>query len=278
MANTAEKPKRVVVLSDLHCGSIFGLTPPTWQDGLSSRAGKERRAAAKTREALWNMFADKIKSLQPIDTLIVNGDAIDGREERQGGLELLTPDREEQASMAAECIRFCKTDKVFLTYGTAYHTGQIEDWERLVAKEVKANPNYQPEVDITSHLYMKAGGVVFDCKHFIGASNIPHGRATSILKEKLWNTLWALDGVVPEAQVVIRSHVHYHQYSGRPGFVAMTTPALMAMGSRYGSRQCSGIVDWGFVHFSVSDGRVLSWSAFIPPEAAKVQKVTVRNG
>jgi hypothetical protein len=87
--------KRVLIMSDLHCGHRVGLTPPDWQ----YRPGV-RSKWRKIQQACWNWYANEIEEAGPFDVVIVNGDAIDGRGERSGGTELLTTDRHEQVEIA----------------------------------------------------------------------------------------------------------------------------------------------------------------------------------
>ena len=96
--------KRLLVLADLHCGHLVGLTPPAWQT-RSPKAGeltKEEKHAAVQREA-WAWYKRKVREYGPYDGLVVNGDAIEGCGERSRGTELLTSDRHKQATMAAVC-------------------------------------------------------------------------------------------------------------------------------------------------------------------------------
>lgn len=232
--------KRVVVTSDFHCGSDVGLTPPDWQHRL-------------IQAELWNVFTTMIDELRPIDILIVNGDLIDGKASRWGGTGLITADRAEQAEMAAQCIRYVEADEVYLTYGTPYHVGSGEDWEGVVAEKVGA--------PIEDQIWVDVNGVMFDCKHFVGASSIPHGRHTTIAKDRLWNILWAEMGQQPKSDIIIRSHVHYFNYCGGTTWVAMTTPALQGLGSKFGSRIPSGTVDYGLVYFDVDEDGGFSWDS-----------------
>lgn len=62
--------------------------------------------------------------------------------------------------------------------------------------------------------------------------------------------------------IVGNSHVHYHNYAGGPDWLAMTTPALQGFGSRYGARRCTGLVDFGFVIFTVNKG-TYTWQPII---------------
>lgn len=86
---------RLVIISDLHCGHRAGLTPPGWQTPLEA---PDRLAAyARQQRVMWSWYAATIAALQPIDVLVANGDAIDGRGSRSGGTELITTDLSAQA-------------------------------------------------------------------------------------------------------------------------------------------------------------------------------------
>ena len=245
------KPRRVVILSDLHCGSRVGLTPPSYNP-KSDMGSRFYDARAET----WDWFAKTIKSLQPIDALIGNADLIEGKGPRSGGTELIESDRHEQAMMAAEVLRLTKARNIFLSYGTSYHTGSEEDWEDVVFRESGARK-------IGSHDWLDVNGLVFDYRHHVSGSQVPHGRMTAIARERLWSVLWAEHGAFPKADVIIRSHVHYHVYCGGPGWLAMTTPALQWHGSKFGSRQVSGTVDFGLVSFDIRTREDYEWQSHI---------------
>ena len=245
--------KRVVVISDMHCGHVVGLTPPSWDN---DRPKAHLKKAHIMRRAIWDYYVSTLKSLQPIDILIVNGDCVDGRGEKSGGTELLYIDRDDQVEMAADCIMEAAANKVVMSYGTGYHTGKEEDWERQIAKKVKATK-------IGSVDTIEVYGIIFNYRHFVGGSQVPYGRATAIARDRTWNVLWAERGEYPKADVIIRSHVHYHEFCGNSQFIAMTTPALQGYGSKYGARNISGIVDIGLVHFDVEQGGEFRWEAHV---------------
>jgi len=224
--------KRVLVISDLHCGSDIGLTHPDWQ-------------TSAIQVELWDAFMEMVVPLQPIDILIVNGDMIDGKASKSGGTRMITLDRAEQAEMAATVIETVEANEIYLTYGTGYHTGNSEDWEGVVADKIGA--------PIEDQLWLEVYNTTFDCKHFVGASSVPHGRHTSIARDRLWNIIWADMGQQPRSDIIIRSHVHYHNYNGGATWVAMTTPALQGLGSKFGARIPSGTVDFGIVYFDVDE-------------------------
>jgi len=249
--------KRVVVISDLHCGHRVGLTPPDYQ---SQVVGGSSQALSKKfyyiQVELWDRYVRAIKKLQPIDLLIVNGDCIDGRGKRSGSTELIQVDRNKQVDMAVQCIKEANAQNIVIVRGTPYHVGKKEEFEDSIARQVGA-------LKIEDHGWYDVNGLIFDVKHKVGSSSIPHGRATPLSKEALWNLIWAERDEQPRADILIRSHVHYFEYRGDSSVLCMTTPALQGMGSKYGAKECSGTVDWGFVWFDVREGGRYSWNRYV---------------
>jgi hypothetical protein len=253
------KSKRLVVISDLHCGAVTGLTPPDWQYRHIKNDKTKRNKFSTLQKQCWDFYYTTILQLKPIDILVVNGDCIDGRGEKSGGTELIETDRERQCEMAIECIKVASAGSIVITYGTGYHTGQYEDWETQIAKDVKA-------IKVGSHEWLDINGVVFDFKHHVGGSSVPHTRYTAIARDSLWGMIWAERQEQPKADVIIRSHNHYFAYAGNDDFLGIITPALQSMGSKYGSRRCSGIVDYGLISFDIDSEGGYSWK----PHLAKI--------
>jgi hypothetical protein len=217
--------KRVLVMSDTHCGHVVGLTPPEYQLRDGSKYNR-------IEQEMWGWFSREMVKYKPFDILIFNGDAIDGKGDRSGGTELLTADRKKQVEMARKVIEETMSKEVCMTYGTPYHTGKEEDWEAVLADKIGAK--------IESHGFYSINGCIFDVKHKIGSSTIPHGRFTAIAKDALWNELWSLRGQQERANIIIRSHVHYFAIAGDSYKTAFITPGLQGYGSKFGSRMCSG--------------------------------------
>lgn len=244
---------RLVIISDLHCGSRSGLTPPGWQYAKDAETDA-RRTYGEIQRKVWAWYSRTLRALAPIDTLIVNGDAIEGKGEASGGTELLEVDRHVQCEIAARCIEEAKAKRVFLIRGTPYHTGRDEDFEDHLSQLVDAD-------HVGFHDWIECGGVTFDVKHKTGSSVIPYGRYTAPQRAALWGRLWAERGLQPRAQVTIRSHVHYYGFSGGADGLVMTTPALQ-LWTKYGSAQCDGTVDLGLVSFDCDKGGY-SWLAHL---------------
>ncbi len=248
------RTKRVAIIADLHCGHRAGLTPPRWRYRVDSDQHIWHKFS-KIQDEAWAKYRKIVRAVGKVDILIVNGDTIDGRGERSGGVELITGDRNEQVAMAVECIKVWTADKVRMVRGTPYHTGDIESWEDLVAQQVGAK--------IGDHEWFSVNGRVFDCKHHIGGSSVQYGRLTQANKDELWNLVWAELEQQPRGDYFIRSHVHYCEGSFKwvKGVrkQVIITPALQTMGTRFGARRCSGIVHWGLVALDVHPKGFISW-------------------
>lgn len=241
--------KRVMATGDWHSGHQVGLSPPEYHTPTTSE--HKFIKLANVRREIWNWFDENVRPFRPIDILILNGDAVDGKGERSGGTEQTSSDRTIQCNMAYKAIEFIDPSVIRMTYGTPSHVGVLEDWEDVLAEKAGAK--------IGSHEWFEINGKIFDCKHKIGSSQIPHGRFTPIAREVLWNREWAMDGSQPKADILLRSHVHYFSPIEYDGTIGMTLPAMMGFGSKYGSRQCSGRVDIGFVIFDIYDNGEVRW-------------------
>jgi predicted phosphodiesterase len=229
----------VAIIADLHCGHIFGLTPPEYQVNPGSEV-------QKVQALMWDFYVKSLKDRKKIDILIVNGDAIDGKGEKSGSTEVLTADRDVQVDMAVECITQAKADKVIIIHGTGYHTGNDEDWEGVLAKRVNA-------IVCGGHEQIRIGGVLFDLKHHLGGTSIPHGIYTSPAREQLWSEIWAERTGQEAPDVVIRSHRHRFAYCGDGYKLNIVTPGWQ-WHTKYGGRRCVGLIDIGLIWFECKDG------------------------
>jgi len=235
--------KTVVAITDLHCGHRAGLTTDQWLRPEDTQIGTLQRE-------LRGHYDRWVKEYYRPDVLLIGGDCIDGKGHRSGGTELLTSDRDLQSGMAVELIKMWNPGIIKMVYGTPYHTGSNEDWEAVIADRLGA--------EIHGQMFVTVEGVTYHVKHKTGASSIPHGRHTATAKDRLWLAIWEEDQDWPRADIVLRGHVHYHQYCGGPDWLGMTMPALCGAATKYGSRQCSGIVHFGITVFQI-DGIKYTW-------------------
>jgi hypothetical protein len=247
-------PKRILILSDTHCGHHYGLAHP-------------EQCANKFQKKAWDYFEKGIKQFSPYDNIFCNGDLIDGRAKKNCGVELITTNLEEQSEMAIKILRWVistngkNTPKFAFTRGTPYHTGEAEDWENIIAKDFRYGYE-EKEKNIDESLLINVENVIFDLKHKIGSSAMPQTRVGAPAREIVQAMIKENYQDRPKADVFIRSHVHYHTLVNLLGRIAFTTPALQ-INSSYGQRQCSGIIDFGFMIIDVNEGKVVKINSYI---------------
>ena len=236
---------KLLILADAHCGTMTGLTHPDyWKDSAKSMFHSFQRDT-------WKWFESVCKKIKP-DVVVCNGDMIDGQGKASGGTEQLTVDWEEQAEMAAKVVMATGAKKYHIIRGTPYHTGKDGDYENLIRHHAPGC------VGVYDQTYLDANGLVFHFKHKVSGSAIPHGRHTGPQREALWNAFQSERGTSPAADVLIRSHVHYHTYGGDAKRLTITTPCLEGS-TKYGSKECTGIVDYGVTWFDIKSKTDWRW-------------------
>ena len=258
------KKKRVVVIADLHCGHRAGLTPPGW---MLNPDNEDDAKWLIIQQEQWKWYVKEITKLRPIHLLLVLGDLVDGVSKKAKGRDTIRVMRRAQVDMACVCLEQAKATNIEMAYGTRYH---VEDWEDDIARLKK--------LKIGSHGFPSVNGLIFDIKHKVGSSQIPHGRSTAISRAQLWNTLWAERKKQPKADLVMRAHVHYLALAGHLGpkglEMGIVCPPLQGMGSEFGAEQCEGLVDYGFLRFDVSPNGDYDWEPIWADLKSHEAKVT----
>ena len=245
--------QRVLIIADLHCGHRFGLTHPDFDARPDCDPGQKAYKRYRLRRHFWTWFITAIEALRPIDVLIVNGDLIDGKGGKSGGIEMLTTDRTEQTDMAAVTIDLINAPRVYITFGTPYHSGVNETWESEVARKI----DHCNEID--TQLLINVNDVIFHCKHYVGRSDTPYGKYTALGREMTWASLKQHEGIFPRGSLItVRSHCHYLvQIVDGPDQEGIVTPALQLC-TIYGGTTKSSIIHTGLVYYDVEDAR--SWN------------------
>ncbi|MCS7240824.1 MAG: hypothetical protein NZ651_06240 [Candidatus Bipolaricaulota bacterium] len=254
----SQREALIVALADLHCGHFGAITPPDYWYPLDSGDAKIKQIAQAQRE-MYEAYMEDVREFQKPDVLVVNGDLIEGTGRLTGGTELLTTDVETQCRIAAQLLALWEAKKIILTYGTSYHTTiDGQDADRFVAT-LLAKDGY--DVEIHSHAFVKVNGCVFDVRHYAGRSNLPHTKGTPLGREWFVNLLWAARDEQPQANVILRAHIHSFFVAGGadPDWLAFFQPCWLAAMTKYGARRCSGTVDVGTLIFGVSANGRVSW-------------------
>ena len=240
--------KRIVAISDMHCGSRVGLTPTRFKNPFDG----EDPCWQDMRQKQWDWFENEIDLLRrdhAIDYLFVLGDAVDGPGDRQKGRDVVWTKKEEQIEIAEEVVRRVGAKEIRMVAGTPYH---VDDSEWILAERLGTKCFSSKTINID--------GVIFNLKHKVGRGGAPGGQFTSPARAKVWNMIRNYRGEAADADIILRAHVHYHCGLSMVGNGKIchvyTLPALQGPGTLFGLEQCDGVVDFGFMHFDVSeDGR-----------------------
>ena len=255
---TATAYRRVIFVQDTHCGHWTGLTAPEYQT--------DTVPFSDFRKEAWVWFSNVVELMKPFDFAVYNGDLIDGKQSKGGGLELLTNDRFEQVRMAVAIHNKVNPVKSIVIRGSKYHVGSEENFEDDFADRIGAN--------VYNRFLGDIAGKVFDIRHKIGRSAIPHGRMSPLSRQVLWSRLRDEKTGV-KADVIVRAHVHYHIYLEENGVIAFTTPALQGA-SDYGALECDGEIDYGLIILDIyNDGRILKHTFLPELESMKTEAVVV---
>jgi hypothetical protein len=237
--------KRVLVLSDLHCGHMLGLTPPHYHNHFR-----------EIQEVGWKFFTEGIRSLGNIDLCIVNGDAVDGPGSKES-LQHLTTDVSTQQDIAIECLKFVEAKKYVFLRGTPFHVTSDFEIEDGIADYFNAEIHDERKIDVN--------GCIIHCRHTTGKGGTAYGSATSLQRSAVVQTLNDTISENIKANILIRSHIHEYGTVDRSLFTAITTPALQFKGTSYG-RKCTGFYDYGFVYLDIESKNKFSFDKILLTE------------
>lgn len=225
----------ILVDADTHNGNVFGM----WHPDFRLRAGGGYDLNAGQRY-LWDCrmhLADKLRRGQESGRFnicghIYNGDEIDGHQRAQDQLEAITVDPVDQADNFEVCHKefadragLAKVP-LYFTQGTEYHIGKgAADVERI-AKSLGA----VQYVGVGTGRYSRESldldtgyGVTINFAHGIGGGVFLY-RATPIDREALWSAIVGKQGLMPKAEVIVRSHLHHFVHVEHWDKHALITP------------------------------------------------------
>lgn len=199
----------VCVVSDLHCGSTVGLSPPSvlMDDGGEYRASKEQLEIWEK----WEVFQDKVKKLagkRPIIS-VVNGDLVEGNHHHSTQIQSENPSV--QIDIAEQSLnRLARmSKKLFVVRGTETHSGQSASWEESIARKIGATGN---PVGLSSWwiLPLDVGGVMMDFAHHGRVGGLPWTRPNGSVSLAAQTIIHYVERGKWPPKLVFRSH--FHQY------------------------------------------------------------------
>jgi hypothetical protein len=209
--------KQILVLSDFHAGSMYGLLPPNF---VSINGNPIQQNAGQ--KYLYDCFIKTLNKVmsRPIKYIVINGDLIDGLQKKSNAVPLTLHLLEDQRAAALALLqevkdRFPNAEWYFIG-GTPYHEPEGEVAQ--IATELLGSPQV-----VRRTLRLQTGKSVITFHHEVSFSG-GFVKSASLEKELLSDLIaHATHGwITSDAQ--IRSHCHYFRYVGTPSKLAMVTP------------------------------------------------------
>lgn len=220
--------KRIVVVSDLHAGSMYGMLPP----GFRTFEGVQR-PQNPGQVYLWQCWLDfvgRALKFKP-DAVIVNGDLVDGSQRANRGSELALPAWKDQRDAAIGVLKELKkrasAAKWYFTQGTPYHVGNFGAAEEDIAAALGGEEYFSVGTGklCRETLWLETEGVIIEAAHHISVSTGFY-RLTALDREMQWSAISGKDSTkgVPKADLIVRSHVHYFSLGEHASKIGVTTP------------------------------------------------------
>jgi len=191
------KPKtRILVLADMHLGSIEGIWPPNFKlrDGRIVKLNEVQESLWES----WEKFQDEIGGY---DYVILNGDIIAGVIAALKGVDMVTIDMDEQRNAVYQMLNPLIEDRpVFVLTGTEAHELRWAKAHRQLAEMFKRG--YYGYIDLD----LVAGDFVI---------NVQHGSTKAYIYQAMLaqrEILFAFEAYGTEKalkpDLIVRSHIH----------------------------------------------------------------------
>lgn len=258
------RSKSLITVSDIHDGGVTAICTEEPYISEADTVWKPNKVQ-KMFFGVWNECIDEIS--QKPRALIVNGEPIDGINKKQYGSQTWSMNLNDQLTDAAKLIKMIKSDLYFVNRGSAYHT-QVEgtNQDEAFARLIRADRYRGFETDnpislergLTDYYcWLKAHGKIISITHHVGFSKIEMYRTTAMARELMLMKLqsdrqW-------KADIIIRSHVHYHVLVGFRHTKGFTTPAWkLADGHLYKSGLGGTSIDVGMVETIIETNGIVT--------------------
>lgn len=165
-----KRPQVAVVVSDLHCGSVYGLLPP----GFVTLEGNEV-LPNRLQQWLWERWFETQAAVFDLVgddpfVLIVNGDATEGC--HHGTKEVISPDEGDHLEAAIQTLSELagRAAGVFVVEGTECHTKHLE---HALAKNLKGRIDPETNKAAFPKLRIDIHGCRVHAHHHIGTTSRP---------------------------------------------------------------------------------------------------------
>jgi hypothetical protein len=255
--------KRIVFVSDLHCGSEVGL---------------RLKPQNQTQRMLKEIWLDTIAYFGPSpDVLVCVGDANDGQDPK--GRDCQVNSVPWQIEEAEAMLLLWKPKRVEIIEGTAYHTGDTTAQEQFLAGYINRRG-----IPCQFHRKLRArvnGWFKFQARHFIHSSQLPHGIFTSPARSQAGQVqnaaIEARQAKKPPTwpQLSVFGHTHQYAFGKSAQGAFLKLPCWQATGGKFGDLKCDGHIDLGASQIVIGEREVDGWTEDTRYHVARLESRTV---
>lgn len=194
--------KKILVVSDLHVGSVHALMPPVVELGPTATRQARKVYASDMQVEFYEAWCDMIDEAGRVDACFVLGDCVDGVDRKSEGYDVWTTDRRAQVETAADLLSMVKTRRYFCVQGSPYHVDSNTTADLAICDRLKGT--------FGTDLVVVIGDKRFHLCHAIGHTSSPVSKATAPSKEIAHAAM--NDRLFGRFDLLCRGHRHDYYY------------------------------------------------------------------
>ncbi len=197
--------QNILVLNDLHVGSIFGLMPNKVVIKNTLNGEDEVRTPNPTQKALLKCWNEMLKNLPKIDKVILNGDLCDGPQRKSLGKFTWTNDLGVQVEACKLLLKTLPCQKFYGTLGSEYHTQEDRPLDRSVVEGLGGT--------FRDEIFLDVEEARIQASHYVPVSmSAWQYRLTPLARDLM---LYALNqDEYGKVDWILRGHAHYYALGG----------------------------------------------------------------
>lgn len=225
----SSEQRRILVLSDTHCGSTVGLMPPEFE--TCEEVTVKQNAFQKRMWLAWMGMVEKAKASGPFD-LVLNGDLIEGIHHRT--TEVFSADPADHVLCAQHVLQPLAehAETVYVVRGTAAHTGPSTEHGLAVKLGAVSNTKARPAFD---RLELTRNGCPCVFSHHMPTTARPWTEATGLGVNAAAHQLEAARAGEAIPRVVVSGHRHRFGLHMDSFSVSVALPAWQGL-TRFGHK------------------------------------------
>lgn len=222
--------RSVALVSDTHVWSDYALVsrePVYNQKGNMFNPPEVLNKGQKTIQSYWyDMFIPTALNFN-VDTVIHFGDAIQGCNPREGGVDCLSPDLDYQKQDFVNLMKPLVKDRIYHQFsGTMYHESLDTKIHRDVVDQLHPYCEKAHFHGKFANIKLKGTEKILNCAHAATSALIYPG--TVIDRELTFAKVAAAEGRIPKPDYLIRGHLHRYLHLDYPDIHGVQLPGWMA--------------------------------------------------